>query len=93
MTSGMKVSAQELYWNFYDGGIQMQEQVNRSFGEVGTQEVQLGILDFEDNFSCVSKKIEVVDLNTVIRKYELIQSIRKKSQRRNKRNSGIRLNY
>ena len=71
--SGMKVSAQELYWNFYDGGIQMQEQVNRSFGEVGTQEVQLGILDFEDNFSCVSKKIEVVDLNTVIRNYELIQ--------------------
>ena len=77
--SGIDGEPQELYWNFYDGAVQMQEEVDRSFGEVGPQKVLLGIVDVNDKFTCVSKTVEVVDLNTTVTNYNLVKFHKEKA--------------
>lgn len=70
--SGLKKEVREIFWDFEDGSVQMQENVNRYFGLIGQQNVKLAIVGSDGSVQCVNKKIEVVDKNTVISKYKVL---------------------
>jgi len=75
--SGLKKEVREIYWDFEDGSVQMQKNVNRYFGLIGQQNVRLAIVADDGSIQCVNKNIEVVDKNTVISKYKVLSHQKK----------------
>ena len=75
--SGLKKEVREIYWDFEDGSVQMQKNVNRYFGLIGQQNVRLAIVADDGSIQCVNKNIEVVDKNSVISKYKVLSHQKK----------------
>lgn len=74
---GLKKEVREIFWDFEDGSVQMQNNITRHFGLIGPQNVKLGVVLDDGEVQCVDKKIEVVDRNTVISKYRAISHKKK----------------
>lgn len=62
----LKPRAVEVFWKLDDGRNLMTDKIEREFSSAGEYQIQLGILDTEGSFKCVTRTITVVPPGTYI---------------------------